>query len=1085
MPDNIAFELIHDAMRIRDGAAREEYLALTEELNSYMISSRKAVCDQANISEDVMRGIFPIHPMAALLLKHISTSFASNQRSMFNFIKNNDSDNLQAFQWFINNHSPDDSQILTIDYLWNFFYERGTDENTSGTGRSNLDIAIATILDTYPSNESKLSSLDEKRVLKTVLMMQAISKKLNNGVELFRPTDKNIMLAFEGDDSMENNRAVNIIRNVLVAKKILYIDSNGRVDEYAAAAVAGDQVQIDAIKERLRKETKTNTLLTAGEISGETGTAFSFPAAIRARYQFTDTTVDNFTASINRITNERRTYQFRAVICYARNEEEQRKMRSMIEEAVKGDLYRDIVFIDASANIMGLDRFDRYIDVAAQEEYWRPKDGKLADDKQRSKRDLIGEWKTLISSGSFVVYQSAAYKTPCGSMQLMNDALAALVLKTYPLSLDNAKVSDNFFTNGKWVDSAKRGIRLRKTADFTKPGIFTEKDVRNMMGDVIGVTNYTQDFPNNSVSKLKVKLDEMIQSTFHTREVRISIASIYDYLMDLGFMPCDLYAFLAGFLLSEYSGEPYRFSIGTAGDNGGVMDADTLGEYIGEYVKHKNAPIKNYKEKYLEIMTQDQKAFVDFAHDAFGVPENLSVEQTVSRLRVKLRDIGYPVWCFQYIDTNSLTGYIDKLANIFNAKGGENVPSLAGQMGKMLKQVPTASQNLSALITEENGPKAMMEFLHVFENGELLSVADSIGIQDVISDVKRQIGSGEASWLWDKDTGIEELKKLLVDYRIILRSSGFESVSKSTSFFSCMRAWKEYANFLKVPCSICKAKVPELSYFFECLRNIAEECDLSHDKRQRFLVELETKASIIVALRERKMDVFKEEYSLYLSGFSEKEITKLYSKLPNSSYTDDKATYEKNIGNVAETVRSEQERFKLLALWESLTQTATPYEWCDKHQTPIRAMVPPAESQNAAKLFEAINHSGADKKAVAFALDYLSKQPAFIADLDDALKIEAAFVRCLVGRYAAVLTDNAEVRRHLRDHVPEGYYQWYGSPAVASEINKLARSKYVNGGNSAVMKKIDKMSADEAKALLKSLVTEDVEVGISIICKEG
>lgn len=36
-----------------------------------------------------------------------------------------------------------------------------------------------------------------------------------------------------------------------------------------------------------------------------------------------------------------------------------------------------------------------------------------------------------------------------------------------------------------------------------------------------------------------------------------------------------------------------------------------------------------------------------------------------------------------------------------------------------------------------------------------------------------------------------------------------------------------------------------------------------------------------------------------------------------------------------------------------------------KHQTPIRAMVPPAESQNAAKLFEAINHSGADKKAVA------------------------------------------------------------------------------------------------------------------------
>lgn len=476
---------------------------------------------------------------------------------------------------------------------------------------------------------------------------------------------------------------------------------------------------------------------------------------------------------------------------------------------------------------------------------------------------------------------------------------------------------------------------------------------------------------------------------------------------------------------------------------------------------------------------------MDFVHDAFGVPENLSVEQAASRVRVKLRDIGYPVWCFQCIDANGLEGFIDKLADICNAKAGGNVPALAGQFGKMLMQVPTASRNLTELITEENGPKAMMEFLHDFENGELLSIAASIGIQDVMGDVRRQIGSGEASWLWDKDTGIEELKKLLVDYKIILKSNSFESVSKSTSFFSCMQAWKEYTNFLKVPYSVCKARMPEMACFFECLKDIAEDCDLSHDKHEKFLVELETKASAITALKERKMEVFREEYSLYLVGFSEKEIGKLYSKLPNSSYTDDKSVYEKNINREAETIRSEQERFKLLALWEEMTQTATPYEWCDKYQTPIRAMVPSAEQQNASRMFNAINYNNADKKDVTFALDYLTKKPAFIADLNDTIKIETAFVQCVVGRYSAVLADNVEVRRHLKDYVPETCYQWYGSPTVASEIKKLARSRYLNGGNSAVMKKIDKMSADEAKALLKSLVTDDVEVGISIITKEG
>lgn len=1081
MPDNIAFELIHDAMRIKEGPAHDEYLTLTDELNGYMAEPRKAVCDQAKISDEVMRGIFPIHPMAALLLKHISTSFASNQRSMFNFIKNDNSDHLQAFQWFINNHSPDDAQILTIDFLWNFFYERGTDEHTSATGRSNLDSAVATILDTYPSNESKLSSLDEKRVLKTVLMMQAISKKLNNAVELFRPTDTNILLAFQGDDSMDNGYAINIIQNMLLPKKILYVSTDGRVKEYASAAVAADQVQIDAIQDRLRKETKTATLLNAGEISG----AFNFPISIQTRYVFTDVTVDNFTTSINRIVNERETYQFRAVICYARNEDEQMKMRSFIEEAVRQELYKDITFIDASSNIMGLNRFDRYIDVAAQEEYWRPKDIKLADDKLKNKVELLGEWKTVLENGNFIVYKSTSVKIPRGSMKLLNETLADLVLKVYPLSFDNAKVSNNFFTTTTWSDSAKRGIRLRKTADFTRPGIFTKEYVQNMMGDVIGVPDYVQNFPNNSVSKLKVDLDKMIQDTFLTGEVRISIGAIYDHLMNLGFMPCALYAYLAGFLLSEYSEEPYRFSVGSAGDNGGVMTPETLGDYIGEYIKHKISPLKNYKEKYIEIMTQDQKAFVDFAHEAFDVPENLSVEQAASRVRVRLRDIGYPVWCFKCIDTNGLENFLDKLAGIANAKTGETVPALAGQFGKMLTQVPTASKNLAALITEENGPKAMLEFLHGFENEELLSVATAIGIQNVAGDVKRQIGSGEASWLWDKTTGVEELHKLLVDYSIILKSNGLESVSSTSSFYSCMQVWREYTNFLKIPYSVCRTKIPELSYFFDCLKNIAEDCDLSHDRHEKFLGELETKSSAIDALKERKMEVFKEEYSLYLTGFNETEILKLYSKLPNSSYLDDKSTYEKNISHEADIIRMEQERFKLMALWESLTQTATPREWCSQHQMPIRAMVPPTELQSASRMFQAIDYNNADKKDVSFALSFLSGMPEFITDLSDAVKIEAAFVRCIIGRYATVLTDSAEVRKHLRDHIPESYDQWYGSPTIASEIKKLARSKYLNGGNSAVMKKIDRMNADEAKALLKRLVTDDVEVGISIINKEG
>ena len=183
---------------------------------------------------------------------------------MFNFIKNADTEDLKAFQWFINNHSPDNADILTIDYLWNFFYEKGTDEYVFGAGKSILDTIIRTILDAFPLNEDKLL-YDEKRVLKTVLMMQAISQKLGDSMELCRTTDQNINYAFEGTD-LEDNRAVNIAKK-LVRDGILYTKPiGGGKSQYAAAAVSGDQAQIDKIKKRIVGDTKTISLVLEGDL---------------------------------------------------------------------------------------------------------------------------------------------------------------------------------------------------------------------------------------------------------------------------------------------------------------------------------------------------------------------------------------------------------------------------------------------------------------------------------------------------------------------------------------------------------------------------------------------------------------------------------------------------------------------------------------------------------------------------------------------------------------------------------------------------------------------------------------------------
>ena len=142
LPPNIAFELTGHAFSVIE-AARPQWELMTGDLSAKVTSSKAAVMKVADVkSDEVMQHMLPIHPMAALVLKNIASAFQSNQRSMFDFIKTPKDLDVHAFQWFIQNTSPiSDRPLLTIDMLWDFFYEKGKDYLSS-------DIKL--ILDTFP-----------------------------------------------------------------------------------------------------------------------------------------------------------------------------------------------------------------------------------------------------------------------------------------------------------------------------------------------------------------------------------------------------------------------------------------------------------------------------------------------------------------------------------------------------------------------------------------------------------------------------------------------------------------------------------------------------------------------------------------------------------------------------------------------------------------------------------------------------------------------------------------------------------------------------------------------------------------------
>lgn len=164
LPENIAFALMHEAMKVTDDEAlAEKWEKHRRSLSIRTNSSRTAVKDAIHLQDSDLSNVLPIHPYAALLLQHISIYYTSTARSMFNFIKNDEGDKVKAFQWFIDNYdfsSP--NPFITVDMLWSFFYENSQDKLASG---------IKEVLDCYTAKMDSELIEDEKRVLKTILLL--------------------------------------------------------------------------------------------------------------------------------------------------------------------------------------------------------------------------------------------------------------------------------------------------------------------------------------------------------------------------------------------------------------------------------------------------------------------------------------------------------------------------------------------------------------------------------------------------------------------------------------------------------------------------------------------------------------------------------------------------------------------------------------------------------------------------------------------------------------------------------------------------------------------------------------------------
>lgn len=1078
LPENMAFQLMGAAMQKNsDPVIYQEWTEeILPDLCDRTVNSRVIVGKQTKLNDEQMRGILPIHPYAASLLKHISTSFDSNQRSMFDFIKNDRGDDTHAFQWFIKNCGPlDDNPLLTIDMLWNFFYDMG---------KESLALSIRQILDNYPRLSRANLLEDEKRVLKAVLLFQAISFEVRDSVDLFLANEKNLNSAFEGSDL--EGKASHIAEK-LVRDKILYKKIVGKNDVYSVLIGEMSEDQIEKHKKKYLTKT-TSSLITDGALDE----AIELPAALKLRYKLVYAGITDFEQTTKKCMNEaeRDGKHLYGVVTFAKDSSERLALSQKITTKLNENPDTPVIFIDCSKTLLGEEQFAEWVEFKAKADYHSGKDKDQSTQNSNYANDVLKNWRKNIKDGEFVYYSKVRLNgETLATEDALMDELCAYNRKIFTNGLECYNVIANMWTLNAARQGAECGLKEEIAGTFRSSNPNTKLEVA--LNGAWKVQDYWTSSPSLNISAIKARLEDLMRTKLR-RDGRISIRTIFETLSEApyGFMPCNLSAFILGFLLKEYCGGKYTWSDDTTSDE---LTVDKMKEMIHEILQQEKTPNPRYRDKYIVTMPQEVKAFIDITSKAFGISKSqcTSVEAARERVRAKMRELSFPIWTLDYIiegesiDTDvevvkRLVELYGFLANNVKEETDMSENDIAIEIGKISLKNASAISDLEKLFTAEKCQIGIKAFLDVYKDGELIKLANAVNDgNQYINVLRSKFAVDAANWVWRKGTAEAVIDSVILEYQIIEESN--KCVGTSKSYKDALRAWSGKANNMRLSFSAIKNDVDDLDVLLGYIYEICTTDQLQEQHKQAFLDSMKIfGAKFVDFYNNRQNDVFKKVCDFELTGLSDADKDKVYGAMPMGCFTKDKVGYSNLVAQMVEEQKKGLNSMKLRNIWREKTNTSSPYQWSEQFSMPIFAMLAEQEVTVCRKIFATINSNKADAKDISDAITYL-ENAKFFDFLNDASQRDKMFVKNIIRDNAVMLSNIAEVKDYLRSHVTDVPYYWFGSPSVQSTLNKMAEAKYNKDGYEIAFQKIDQMSAEDVKKYLKDLIKNNKNVGVEII----
>ena len=1078
LPNETALKLAADAFVVKPENAAEWTKERDELWHSVnRVAENYMVVHKAGMDAADFKGILPLHPMAAFLLKHLSVAIGSNQRSMFEFL------NGEEFKEFIEKGGLEvpGHQLLTVDHLWRYFVER----DDLGTGQ-----AVQEARAEYARREQELQP-DERRVFKAVLLFGLIEHMQGTRHPLLSATVENIQRSFEGDGALQGVDM--ILRNL--EQKHCFAIVNGRCERFRDRS---DTKEIEEKKAALDgkfadlvlKDTETELVKQLRGVNY--GGRFDVRAAsVRGLSASSIARRESFSGTGNRVL-----VQF----ILARDEQEQLRIPDKARELAKQFKDHRMLFVTLPEVSFCRDNakaWEKFTENSARLALASDSASKKVFETQVS--SAKADWHAKVTSAAkLILYKPNVNGEPFDEEvtwgQLKRDWLTVYAKQTFEAYTDDLC---GFNINAFGLLTGTQNWTLAGI-DFDRFVVNNPKSYGSQKAVVAtwqkkGITGDDAWFDANTDHPL-TKLRDFCKKRQDSTVGAGNTCSIRKLYIDLQRPPFGLLgvphsAFVLGFVLKTWLTGQRKLQW-TDGVTSKTLDAAKLAEIIKTVVEDDGAnTIRN--EKLICRLSKEEKAFIEQSSVIFGNSPlaDGTVEAALTAVGTRLEQISQrvPLWVLpDHIraqadpSAETMGKVIEALcaANSISSKGDtETRGNKVKEIGEILLATPGLAGAMAKYMTPMVFEEAFQQYVDSAKP-ELKATAERMGDSSYnYCRLAKNRFRETSGWLWNRGDAESVLEEV---YRQTLCAEHIRGLAGSSGYLSFDDALNRMRNAVqgenKVPTEFWSRKHPALQRFFELLsrpslsgENVKafEEILVQQGRVIREMFFDVAQACQLDAMRE----IFGEFWPMAIA-----ESRELYDAFPSDSAKVDEQSFKaQGRGKIEEYSRALVSK-QVAALWRERTGTDSPAEWSRKHALPAESVLAVGDAKG---IVDAVANPGeVSPQRLQSVHGELEKEGAFV---DVATAGEKFIRRVLPARYQKIGFSIGELSNWLCRKLGDKPNCWLTDGRLSEAVEAFVKQGYDTHARKQATEKVNMLSDAEAKILLLKLIDQIPDAGLSVL----